>query len=195
MPMMVSLIRSESNGNANSDMINNIPVNGNRMDIMRFDISTQVSDDISLYTALPASADINTQRLTASDASKTRHFVMSMLPNMNFVINGKAFDMNRIDETINLSEGDTEIWSIQNRSPMAHPFHAHAIQWQVLSRGGKEATGIERGWKDTVLVQSGETVELIGRFDPVVNYGDYMYHCHILEHEDAGMMGFFKIQQ
>jgi FtsP/CotA-like multicopper oxidase with cupredoxin domain len=44
------------------------------------------------------------------------------------------------------------------------------------------------------LVQPGETVRIIGRFDPAVNRGDYMYHCHILEHEDAGMMGFFSIQ-
>jgi len=116
--------------------------------------------------------------------------------NMNFVINGKAFDMNRIDEVVDLSTlaSNTEIWSIQNLSPMAHPFHVHAIQWQILDRNGIAATGIDLGWKDTVLVQSGETVNFIGRFDPVVNKGNYMYHCHILEHEDAGMMGFFRIQ-
>ncbi|HHJ19263.1 MAG TPA: copper oxidase, partial [Gammaproteobacteria bacterium] len=88
-----------------------------------------------------------------------------------------------------------EIWSIQNMSPMAHPFHAHAIQWQILDRNGKAATGEDLGWKDTVLVQPGDTVRFIGRFDPAVNTGNYMYHCHILEHEDAGMMGFFRIEQ
>lgn len=45
-----------------------------------------------------------------------------------------------------------------------------------------------------MLVQPDETVRFIGRFDPAVNMGDYLYHCHILEHEDAGMMGFFRIQ-
>jgi FtsP/CotA-like multicopper oxidase with cupredoxin domain len=189
-------------------------MNGMRMDIMRFDITADATDDITLYTALPATADINTQRLKASDASKTRNFVMTManmgsgsmgqggsgmgsggMGAMRFVINGKSFDMNRIDELIKLSEGDTEIWSIQNMSPMAHPFHAHAIQWQILDRNGKPATGTDLGWKDTVLVQPGETVRFIGRFDPTINTGDYMYHCHILEHEDAGMMGFFRIQQ
>ena len=180
--------------------------NGLRMDIMRFDISTQVADDVTLYTALPANAEINTQRLTAADADKTRDFVMSMsmpaggtmsgsgMSGMRFVINGKSFDMNRIDEIVTLAEGDTEIWSIKNLSPMAHPFHAHAIQWQILDRNGVAASGTDLGWKDTVLVQPGETVNFIGRFDPAVNTGDYMYHCHILEHEDAGMMGFFKIQ-
>ena len=202
-------------------------MNGMRMDIMRFDITREETDNITLYSALPANADINTQRLTAADASKTRNFVMTMaMGNMNggmgqggsgmgsggmgqggsgmnqggmggmsFVINGKAFDMNRIDELVKLSEGDTEIWSIQNMSPMAHPFHAHAIQWQILDRNGKAATGEDLGWKDTVLVQPGDTVRFIGRFDPAVNTGNYMYHCHILEHEDAGMMGFFRIEQ
>ncbi|HHL18182.1 MAG TPA: hypothetical protein ENJ33_00445, partial [Thiothrix sp.] len=183
--------------------MNGMVVNGMRMDIMRFDVTTTVTDDVVLYTDLPADADINTQRLAATDASKTRNFVMTMgMGNtssgmgggMSFVINGQPFDMNVINETITLADGDTEIWSIQNRSPMAHPFHAHAIQWQILDRNGVAATGIDLGWKDTVLVQPGETVNFIGKFDPAVNTGDYMYHCHILEHEDAGMMGFFRIQ-
>ncbi len=195
-------------------------MNGMRMDIMRFDVTSQASDDVTLYSALPANAEINSQRLKASDASKTRNFVMSMamgnmgggsmgqnggamgpgnmgsggMGGMTFVINGKSFDMNRIDELIKLSEGNTEIWSIQNMSPMAHPFHAHAIQWQILDRNGIPASGVDLGWKDTVLVQPGETVRFIGRFDPQVNSGNYMYHCHILEHEDAGMMGFFRIE-
>jgi FtsP/CotA-like multicopper oxidase with cupredoxin domain len=197
------------------------------LDIMRFDIATAAIDDITLYSALPSSAEIYT-RPTANQADNTRNFVMTMLignegmdtgnvgmgngnnginggnadmgndalMSMRFVINGKTFDMNRIDEVIDLSTlaNNTEIWSIQNLSPMAHPFHAHAIQWQILNRDSVPATGIDLGWKDTVLVQSGETVNFIGRFDPVVNKGDYMYHCHILEHEDAGMMGFFKIK-
>jgi FtsP/CotA-like multicopper oxidase with cupredoxin domain len=193
-----------SGGMGNSGTENSMDgmtVNGKRIDIMRFDVTTAVTDDVVLYTDLPADADINTQRLAASDASKTRNFVMTMAMGdmnggggMSFVINGAPFDMNVINETVTLADGDTEIWSIQNRSPMAHPFHAHAIQWQILDRNGVAATGVDLGWKDTVLVQPGETVNFIGKFDPIVNYGDYMYHCHILEHEDAGMMGFFRIQ-
>jgi FtsP/CotA-like multicopper oxidase with cupredoxin domain len=214
MGMMSGMNGGGSGGGMNGGT-NTQPANGMRMDIMRFDVATQISDDVTLYSALPAGVEINPQRLTAQDATKTRNFVMTMamgnmngggsgrgsgggsgggMAGMSFVINGKAFDMNRIDELVNLSEGDTEIWSIQNRSPMAHPFHAHAIQWQILSRNGIPASGIDLGWKDTVLVQPGETVNFIGRFDPAVNTGDYMYHCHILEHEDAGMMGFFRIQ-
>jgi FtsP/CotA-like multicopper oxidase with cupredoxin domain len=109
---------------------------------------------------------------------------------MSFVINGKTFDPNRVDEFI--EAGAIEVWNIRNMSPMAHPFHAHAIQYQILSRNGVPATGSDLGWKDTFLVQPGETVKVIGKFE-AVNTGDYMYHCHILEHEDAGMMGYFRV--
>lgn len=184
-------------GGANNTGVITPPANGVHLDVMRFDVTQVVADSVTLYTSLPNHADINTQRLTAADSFRTRNFVMSMLNvngSMTFVFNNRLFDMARIDETITLAQGNTEIWSIQNMTPMAHPFHAHAIQWQILDRSGVAASGVDLGWKDTVLVHPGETVRFIGRFDPVVNFGDYMYHCHILEHEDAGMMGFFRIQ-
>lgn len=160
-------------------------------EVVRFEVATAATDDVTLYTSLPATADIN-QRLTAADATLTRNFVLSIAGMAGFVINGKRFDINRVDELV--TAGATEIWNISNTSGMAHPFHAHAIQWQILDRNNIPASGIDLGWKDTVLVQPGESVRFIGRFDPVINTGLYMYHCHILEHEEAGMMGTFKIQ-
>ncbi|WP_455208681.1 multicopper oxidase domain-containing protein [Kaarinaea lacus] len=169
--------------------------NGAAFNIMQFQVRTQVIDNVVLYTNLPANADINT-RLTAANATATRNFVMSvnmvMGVGMQFLINDKIFDMNRVDEVV--ASGAIEIWNISNTSTMAHPFHAHAIQWQILDRNGVPATGVDLGWKDTVLVQPNESVRFIGRFDPVINVGKYMYHCHILEHEEAGMMGIFEVQ-
>ena len=166
--------------------------NGSAFDIMRFEVTTSVVDDVVLYSNLPANADINT-RLTATDATApVRGFVMSMGVGMQFFINGKVFDETRIDEVV--ANGAVEIWDISNTSQMAHPFHAHAIQWQILDRNGVPATGVDLGWKDTVLVGPDENVRFIGRFDPVINVGEYMYHCHILEHEEAGMMGIFQVQ-
>ena len=170
--------------------------NGVGLNIMRFDITTQENEDITLYTELPVEAEITT-RLTEDDAvnkGNERVFVMSMdmsagMGNMSFVINGKAFKADRVDEFVPTDA--TEIWSIRNMSPMAHPFHAHAIQYQILTRDGVAASGVDLGWKDTFLVQPGETVRVIGNFTSAE--GDYMYHCHILEHEDAGMMGYFRV--
>jgi FtsP/CotA-like multicopper oxidase with cupredoxin domain len=158
---------------------------------MRFNVATQSADDVTLYSSLPANADIN-QRIPAASATAARNFVLNTVGMMQFAINSKLFDVNRIDELV--SSGATEVWTISNATGMAHPFHAHAIQWQVLDRSSVPANGVDLGWKDTVLVQPGETVRIIGRFDPIINKGLYMYHCHILEHEEAGMMGTFFIQ-
>lgn len=107
-------------------------------------------------------------------------------------INGQSFDMNRVDFEV---ERDTpEIWTIMNASPIAHPFHIHNAQFQILDRNGKQVASHETGLKDTVLVNSGETVRLLMMFQ---HYSDskhaYMYHCHNLEHEDQGMMGQFTV--
>lgn len=163
---------------------------GEGIDVMRFDIDTAVSDGVQLYEQLPPGAEI-WSRLAAEDATHERSFVMSWshVPGL-FLINGKQYSEDRVDETV--EKGATEIWEITNTSPVPHPFHAHAIQWQILDRNEEEPIGIDRGWKDTVLVNPGESVRIIGRFEPV-NFGKYVYHCHILEHEDAGMMGLFEV--
>ncbi len=163
---------------------------GEGSDIMRFDITAAATDDVQLYDQLPDNAQIMA-RLTEQDATAERSFVMSWshTPGI-FLINGKQYADDRVDELV--AAGATEIWEITNISPVPHPFHAHAIQWQVLDRNGGQPTGTELGWKDTVLVNPGETVRIIGRFEPV-NFGKYVYHCHILEHEDAGMMGVFEV--
>lgn len=75
---------------------------------------------------------------------------------------------------------------------MMHPFHIHGVRFQVLSDNGRQPRAENRGWKDTVLV-AGE-VELAITFEkPAPSSAPYMYHCHILEHEDGGMMGQFSV--
>lgn len=115
---------------------------------------------------------------------------MMMLFNSNPVsINGKTMDMERIDEIV--KAGDTEVWTIRNSSIMAHPFHIHNAQFEIIEK----ESGIsehETGYKDTILIPGNNTIKVLIDF-PV--YKDeklpYMYHCHILEHEDDGMMGQF----
>jgi len=155
--------------------------------------------------AMVASADIpesltRIDWLDPKDSVKTRRFDMEtrMGPAMMFgggkthTINGKVMDMGRIDETV--KRGDTEIWEIRNLAGMLHVFHMHDVQFQILDRNGQPPAANERGRKDTVLLRSGETVRIIMRFE---DYADpdspFMYHCHILEHEDAGMMGQFVV--
>lgn len=103
-------------------------------------------------------------------------------------INGKQFDMNRIDFT--QKQGETEIWEIYNKPDMmggmTHPFHIHGTQFKVVSIDGEEPPASLQGWKDTVSIEPDQTVKLAVKFP---NKGIYMFHCHILEHEENGMMG------
>ena len=75
---------------------------------------------------------------------------------------------------------------------LAHPFHIHGVSFQVLSENGGPIRPENQGWKDTVLVY--QELELLVRFDrSAPQDAPFMYHCHILEHEDAGMMGQFVV--
>ncbi|GIO25804.1 multicopper oxidase family protein [Ornithinibacillus bavariensis] len=128
-----------------------------------------------------------------NNAVKTRQFVMSGV-GATLTINDKTMDMTRIDEEVKWN--DTEIWEVTNqrtgiKGGMAHPFHLHGVQFQVIDRDGEKPPENETGWKDTILIQPGETVRIITSFK---NKGIFMYHCHILEHEDAGMMGQYEVK-
>ncbi|AIY05429.1 Multicopper oxidase [Planococcus sp. PAMC 21323] len=107
-------------------------------------------------------------------------------------INGKKFDADRID--LRQEQGVTEVWEVYNKKDMMggmiHPFHVHGTQFKVISRDGKEVAQSEQGLKDSVLVNPGEKVKLLVTFP---EKGVFVFHCHILEHEDNGMMGQIEI--
>jgi blue copper oxidase len=109
-----------------------------------------------------------------------------------FSINHEYMDMRRIDAAVRL--GSTEIWQFENRSHMSHPMHYHGVSFQIVSIDGKPPAPEFAGWKDTVLVRRGSTVLTIARFDqPASREHPFMLHCHILEHEDNGMMLQFTV--
>jgi FtsP/CotA-like multicopper oxidase with cupredoxin domain len=100
-------------------------------------------------------------------------------------INGKTHDLGRIDVETQL--GTLEIWEIVSTG-FAHPFHTHGAYFRILSIDGAPVPAHLAGWKDVVLVES--KAELLVAFNhPATREHPFMYHCHILEHEDAGMMG------
>ena len=121
---------------------------------------------------------------------------------MNWFIDGRMFDMQDVADVETVSPGSTHIWEFVNRPgpmgmAMAHPVHLHGRQFRVLSRTGGMPNALrdgiaDVGWTDTVLVLPGETVRLQVTFSR--HPGLYLYHCHILEHEDMGMMRNFRIR-
>jgi FtsP/CotA-like multicopper oxidase with cupredoxin domain len=104
------------------------------------------------------------------------------------LINGRMMDMDRVDVSSTL--GATEIWQVENLVGMDHPFHLHGFQFQILDRNGVPEK--DRRWKDTVNVPKHETARFIVRYDDFP--GRWMFHCHILDHEDHGMMGILEVK-
>ncbi|NIJ13172.1 spore coat protein A [Saccharomonospora amisosensis] len=96
--------------------------------------------------------------------------------------------------------GTTEVWSISNPAPVAHPIHLHLVQFQILARHNsadrRRPAAYEGGWKDTVSIGPHETVDLVARFDlpdATPTPAPYPWHCHVLEHEDNDMMHAFTV--
>jgi len=106
----------------------------------------------------------------------------------SFLINGKGFAHDRIDITANL--GTVEEWHIVNRAGMDHPFHLHTNAFQVRRRNGNPVS--TPVWQDVVNVKAYESVDIFVPFNDFP--GKTVYHCHILDHEDQGMMGIIDIQ-
>tara|TARA_R110000751_G_scaffold137830_3_gene241319 strand:- start:14318 stop:15715 length:1398 start_codon:yes stop_codon:yes gene_type:complete len=112
-----------------------------------------------------------------------------MMGRGGFAINGQPFDMDRID--FNVALGSVERWIVRS-SMIAHPFHVHGVQFRVLSEDGAPPRPENAGWKDTLLVPG--VAEILARFEhPASKENPFMLHCHILEHEDAGMMAQFTV--
>ena len=108
-----------------------------------------------------------------------------------FAINGRSMDMSYINERV--KRGDVEIWRITGQR-MPHPFHMHGASFQILTHNGEPPTEADKGWKDTVVVWD-EVTEIIVRFDyEATEEFPYMYHCHMFEHEEYGMMGQFTVE-
>ncbi|MFB1420607.1 multicopper oxidase CueO [Citrobacter freundii] len=107
-------------------------------------------------------------------------------------INGQAFDMNK--PMFAAAKGQHERWVISGQGDMMlHPFHIHGTQFRILSENGKAPAAHRAGWKDTVRVEGGVS-EVLVKFDhDAPKELAYMAHCHLLEHEDTGMMLGFTV--
>jgi FtsP/CotA-like multicopper oxidase with cupredoxin domain len=106
-----------------------------------------------------------------------------------FTINGRTFDIARTDLAV--PAGVVEIWRFVNVTGMAHPMHVHGVRMSLLSRDGSAPAAYEQGLRDTFVVDAMQTVTVAVQTPLLAHSVPLMFHCHILEHEDAGMMGQF----
>lgn len=168
------------------------PLNGIDYDILQLVAGNQTTSPV---TAIPSSLVTGSQ-IPSGQSNITRSIEMTAVDMMAmdgpFYFNGNLFDMERIDYYVPV--GNTEIWELSNNTMVAHPFHIHDVQFFVLDRDGNLPPVHERGRKDVVLVLAQETVRFITKFETFTDtVVPYPFHCHILMHEDDGMMGQFLV--
>ena len=151
-------------------------------------------------TATPALGPLPeiTQRYSASNVANFNSpvpFTLAMQMRMTWTINGRVYDPMDVAEDEMVYRDVPIAWEWINNSPIPHPMHIHNVMFQVVKRTPPSSMGsyntvnqgfVDIGWKDTVIVWPGEKVKIAMSFGP--HMGMYMYHCHILEHEDMTMM-------
>lgn len=172
-------------------------LNGLDFDVLRLDV---VAPTAAPVTTIPTTFNPKVPLLEANaDAFRDLHFSADTALSGNqayvdgpFMINEEEFHMDSINIVCYLN--DTEIWTLTNSTMVAHPFHIHDIEFYVLDINGLPPPPEYQGLKDVILVKPNDTVRFITQFttfsDPIV---PYMYHCHLLHHEDDGMMGSFLV--
>jgi len=169
--------------------------------------NTSIPDTVlptTLNTITPFETANNTRELALYEEEDSYG---RLIQNLGTLAGPAAFD-SPITEVI--TQGDTEIWKIYNTTADTHPIHLHQVTFQIISRqkfnwketstDGITVTALqgqprgpdanEAGWKDTVRMNPGEVTIIEAKFDVP---GKYVWHCHILEHEEHDMMRFFEV--
>lgn len=196
----IGIYGADSVGNANNeihDYYDNF-LNGLDFNLLKINVASATSGAVTtIQKSLVAINPIN-----ISTAAKNRRIVMDTIRLLSFEtpnraegpfgMNNKSFDMEVVNEIVHLNT--TEIWTLVNKTLVAHPFHIHDIQFNIIEKSGTQPAANERGWKDVVLVMPNDSVKFITKFTTFANSKvPYMYHCHLLHHEDDGMMGSFLV--
>jgi blue copper oxidase len=153
--------------------------------------TTTILPSVLPATAMNFGSPVRTRdfRLNMHNGGMMGGMVRGLFGGSTMSINDQGYDMNTVNESVRV--GETELWRI-TADMMAHPFHVHGTSFQVVSRNGRAVDSAKEGWKDVVLVNG--SAEILVRFDQLADArAPFMYHCHILEHEDAGMMGQFTV--
>jgi FtsP/CotA-like multicopper oxidase with cupredoxin domain len=171
-------------------------LNGSNFIVLKINVLEPNSNAIS---SLPTNLTTHTPFLEADTNAQRILTFMSTVMGQNallgpFMINDTHFDMDVINYEIPFN--NIEVWELRNNSPIGHPFHIHDVQFYVLSINGAVPPLNHRGRKDVVFVPAGgSVVRIITKFETFCNDSmPYMYHCHMLTHEDDGMMGQFVVK-
>jgi len=173
-------------------------LNGTKLNIMSVRVIKEENESRKLPQQLVQEGSITSNDTLNPDTP--RKFELSMF-HMHGLINGKSFEMTAVADDEIVEAGTSEIWEFKNTNQrmgmmgmqVPHPMHLHGAHFRILERSGVSSDSyMDEGWKDTVLLMPGERIRLLVRFGQ--HPGLFLYHCHNLEHGDAGMMRNYLIE-
>jgi FtsP/CotA-like multicopper oxidase with cupredoxin domain len=184
-------------------MMSNVPLpDGASFPILKVRVEQRVNAKVELPKRLASLPVPVPQDAVNAQHPKVFDITMGM---MVWGVNGRRFDMDNVTKTETVRRDSAELWEFRNEQSMmlmAHSMHVHGLQFRVIGRTVLPdfvsahrtlAAGlVDDGWKDTVLLMPGERIRLLLRFEHYA--GMFLYHCHMLEHEDSGLMRNYLIQ-
>ena len=179
-------------GPINSSLLNNTDFN-----LLHIVVGATTANAI---TALPSSLANNTYWTNADVTTSRTVNITGGNGGAEFTFDNLSYSGTRSNFTVKLN--DIEKWTIVNNNVFGHAFHIHDVKFKIVARsptvGQVSSDGLaapyESGWKDTVYVPRGESVQVIAKFEDYASTTNpFMFHCHFLNHEDGGMMGQFIV--
>jgi len=164
-------------------------LNNTTFDVLRISVIAATAEAI---TTLPTTLANNTY-WTAADATNERTVTITDTgPGTPFTFDDQGYDMEMINQTVTLDT--VEQWTIENGRVFSHSFHIHDVQFALVSRSTGPVGEHENGWKDTLYIFKDESVQFVAKFDDFASTDHpFMYHCHMANHEDGGLMGQFLV--
>lgn len=156
-------------------------------DLATLDVTGAPARSPAAVPEQPAPPDLRSATVTARrELTLGMGMGMGMGTGMSFTIDGQRFDPARVDARV--PAGAIEEWTLTNTSPMDHPLHLHVWPMQIIEQSGRILDTV--AWQDVVNVPARDSVRVRIAFDDFT--GKTVYHCHILDHEDQGMMGIIE---
>jgi bilirubin oxidase len=165
-------------------------LNNKNFDVLHINVTAPTANPIM---SVPQTLASNVYWTDADATSSRTLSINDMGPGTPFTFDGQVYDMNVINQNVALNAIDK--WTIKNGMTFSHSFHIHDIQFKLTARTGGTIAAYEQGWKDTVRVPRNGSVTFVAKFDDFASATDpFMYHCHMVDHEDGGLMGQFLVK-
>jgi len=202
------MMRGRGNMQRDNNLSDSYIDNGDALTLYNFIVSDKQGEVVSLPTEFEPIEQFDLSESVNQDSPRQFNFHFER---MQWLINGKTFEMNEVADWEKVKLNTTEVWEfinggsgggmMGNMMSMPHPVHIHGLQFQIIERDVSEVPTavwnsmkdgfIDEGWQDTFLLLSGMRVKVALRFEDFT--GIFLYHCHNLEHEDMGMMRNYEV--